>query len=267
MLKKMKELGLALACALAAIAAGTTAAQADAMEDIVTRGQIIVGVQSQGTPINFIDRNGDRVGLAVSIIDMMAEDMGVTVEYVDFDWAGLIPALLSGKIDLIAADMTPTAERSMSLIFSDPVFYTENVAFTLEDSPYQTWQELNVDGIAVGATQASTYGRVAKMFLPNAELKEYAGGTTDTIQALLSGRVDAGVSDVGTLRSLSVDFPQIRILDGVMSQEPLAFPVRPDSVHLAFFLNNYIKLISHDGRLDATLDYWWNSLDWVADHK
>lgn len=119
MLHKLKIMGIILAALAAAIFTGPSGARADAMIDIGACGEIIVGVQSQGTPINFIDRDGKRAGLAVSFIDMMGADMGVKVTYVNFDWAGLIPALLAGKIDIIAADMTPTAERAMKLLFSD----------------------------------------------------------------------------------------------------------------------------------------------------
>lgn len=264
---KSKLAGVIAATGMMMLSAVCQTARADAMEDIVKRGEMIVGVQNQGTPINFVDAKGERTGFAVEFVNMMAQDMGVKVTYVDFEWKGLIPALLSGKVDFIAADMTPTPERAMKLIFTDPIFYTENVAFTLKDKSYQKWQDLNAAGIAVGATQASTYSAVVKSQMPLADLKEFSGGSNETAQALMSGRVDAGVSDRGTLRTTVTEFPDIRILDGTITKEPLAFAMRPDSVHLAFFLNNYIKLATHDDRLPALLDYWWNSVDWQADHK
>jgi len=57
------------------------------------------------------------------------------------------------------------------------------------------------------------------------------------------------------------------MLDGTMTKEPLGFAVRPDSIHLLLALNNYMRLIRYDGRLDKLLDYWWNSTAWEADHK
>ncbi len=256
-----------LAGLLLAVTGMVSAAMADAMDDIVKRGEILVGVQSQGAPINFVDSNGQRTGFAVELVDMMAKDMGIRVTYIDFEWKGLIPALLAGKVDMIAADMTPTPERAMKLIFTDPIFFTENVAFTLKDKPFQKWEDLNNEGVTVGATQASTYASAVKNYMPKATLKEFAGGTGETAQAISSGRADAGVSDRGTLRTTLSEFPDMRILEGTITKEPLAFALRPDSVHLAFFMNNYIKLANHDGRLPKLLDYWWNSLDWQKDHK
>ena len=249
--------------ALATSIAGT---EASTMQDIMKRGEIRVAVQTQGPPVSFVDRNGERTGLAVEVVKMMAEDMGVKVVFQDYDWKGLIPALLSGKVDLIAADMTPTPQRATQLLFTDPVFFTANIAFTTKDKPFKHWQDLNKEGISVGATQASSYSAAVKDFMPKATLKEYAGGTAATAQAVASGRVDAGVTDSGTIKGFLEEYPDFVVLEGEISKEPLSFATRPDSMHLLMFMNNYIRLIDYNGKLDKLVDYWWNTTDWRKDH-
>ena len=237
------------------------------MEKIVKTGKMTIAVQTQGPPVSFVNKDGVRTGLAIEIAKLMAEDMGVELIIQDYDWKGLIPSLLSGKADLIAADMTPTAKRHMKVVFTQPMFYLENIAYAKKDKGFTSWEDLNQSDRSVGATQASSYAEVARRFLPEAKLKEYAGGNPQTFQAVAAGRVDAGISDRAFISGALVDNQDIEVLDGVISKEPLSFAVRPDSMHLLLALNNYVRLISLDGRLDKLVDYWWNSTAWTADHK
>ena len=260
-----RVLGLPIVAAALALAGGP-AADATTMEDILSRGELRVAVQTQGPPVSFVDKNGERTGLAIEIVRKMAEDMGVELVLQDYDWQGLIPALLSGKADMIAADMTPTPKRATQLLFTEPIFFTSTIAFASGDTDFTSWEDLNKEGVTVGATQASTYAEAARDKLPNATLKEYDGGTAATAQALAQGRVDAGISDSGTIKGFLTEFPDFRVLEGSLREEPLSFATRPDSVHLLMWLDNYIRFIRHTGDLEGLIDYWWNTTDWDADH-
>lgn len=237
------------------------------MEKIVRTGQITIAVQTQGPPVSFINKDGERTGLAIELAQMMADDMEVELVVQDYDWKGLIPSLLSGKADFIAADMTPTAKRSMQVVFTEPVFFSETIAFAMADAGYTSWEDVNAEGVSVGATQASSWAEIARKKIPNAELKEYAGGTAQTVQALTSGRINAGVSDRATIAGFMSSIDGMVVLDGTISSEPLGFAVRPGDTHLLATLDNYMGLIRSDGRLDDKLEYWWNTTNWEADHK
>jgi len=246
----------------------TTTSQAETtMERIVKTGKMTIAVQTQGPPTSFVDKAGKRTGLAIEIAQMMAKDMGVELIIQDYDWKGLIPALTSGKADFIAADMTPTAKRHMQILFTEPVFFSETIAFAKKDKGYTSWKDMNKAGVSVGATQASSYADAAKKFMPDAKLKEYAGGTAQTVQAVLAGRADGGISDRANVATFINKNASLMVLDGTLTKEPLGFAVRPDSMHLLLALDNYMRLTRHDGRLNDLIDYWWNSTAWEADHK
>ncbi len=114
---------------LAATIPAVTPAAAGTLDDILARGELRVAVQTQGPPFSFMDKNGQRTGSAIELTTMMAEAMGVKVTYLDFDWDGLLPALLSGKADMLAADMTPTLARATKVAFTKPFIYVGAVAF------------------------------------------------------------------------------------------------------------------------------------------
>ena len=121
MLKIKQWLGVASV----ALAAATVAlpAQADELGDIIKRGELRVAVQTSGPLMSFMDKTGKRTGLAVEVAKRMADDLGVKLVLQDYEWKGLLPALLSGKADMVAADMTPTPQRAAQVLFSAPMFY------------------------------------------------------------------------------------------------------------------------------------------------
>ena len=115
----------------------TGAASAGTLDDIVARGELRVAVQTQGPPFSLVDAAGKRTGSAVELAELMATEMGVKITFLDFDWDGLIPALMSGKADLLVADMTPTLPRAMKVAFTKPYMYTGAVVFTKAGSKFE----------------------------------------------------------------------------------------------------------------------------------
>lgn len=236
------------------------------MERIIKTGEIRIAVQTQGPPVSFINKKGERAGIAIEMAQNFADDMGVELIIKDYDWKGLIPALTSKKVDFIAADMTPTPKRHMQMLFTNPAFFSENVVFTTKDRGFKSWKALNAKTFSIGAAQSTSYADQARKKIPLAKLKEYSGSTPQVVQSVISGRVDAGVSDRATLASYLKQNDNLVII-GSLNKEPLGFAVRPDSMHLLLALNNYIRMIEYDGRLEKMLTYWWESTDWEADHK
>lgn len=238
----------------------------DSMDRILQRGELRVGVQTQGVPASFVNARGERVGLAIDIVQMMADDLNVKLVLQDYDWKGLIPALLADKFDIIAADMTPTPQRTAQLLFSRPFFYQDTIAFVKKDSPYQKWEDLNVKGLNIGGTQGGTYVTAIKDYMPEATVKEFASGPA-TAQAVSSGRIDGAVSSVANVAAYSTGFDNLRSLEGLITREPLAFATRKENVHLKLWMDNYIELTTANRKLDKLVEYWWTTTNWEKDHK
>ncbi len=243
-------------------------ASAGTLDKILKRGEIRIACQTQGAPFSFVDRNGNRTGSSVELTEMIAKEMGVKVKYLNYDWDGLIPALLSKKADMLAADMTPTLKRAMKIAFTDPYMYTGSVVFVKQGSPIKTLADVKKKGIKVAVLLGSTGENDAKKAFPEAKLKTYKGGGPLLINAVLAGHAEAGVNDGSAVGSQIASFPpnSVRILEGQLSKSPLAFAVRYDSPDLLSWLNLFFLHISLDGRLEQNLNYWVNSLDWKKDH-
>jgi polar amino acid transport system substrate-binding protein len=199
---------------------------------------------------------------------MLAKDMGVKVTFLDFDWDGLIPALLSKKADILAADMTPTVKRAMKIGFSKPFMYTGSVAFVKADSPIKTVDDAKKAGLKAAVLLGSTGETDAKNSFPKAELKSYKGGGPLLIDAVLQGQADFGVNDSSAVIGQMANFPpnSIRVLPDLLSKLPLAFAVRYDSQDLLELVNLFFHNAGLDGRLEQNLNYWVNTLEWKKDH-
>jgi polar amino acid transport system substrate-binding protein len=245
-----------------------SAVQAGTLDDIAQRGELRIACQTQGPPFSFVNKKGERAGSSVELCKLMAEEMGVKVVFLDFDWDGLIPALLSKKADVLAADMTPTLKRAMKIAFSKPFMYTGSVAFTKADSPIKNIEDCRKPGLKIAVLLGSTGETDAKKAFPQAELKSYKGGGPLLIDAVLKGHADIGVNDSSAVTGQMANFPpnSIRILPDMLSKLPLAFAVRYDSMDLLEWINLFFLHVSLDGRLDKNLDYWVNTLDWKQDH-
>ena len=243
-------------------------ASAGTLDEIAKRGELRIAVQTQGAPFSFVDRNGERTGSSIDLCKMIAEEMGVKVKFLNYDWDGLIPALLSKKADMLAADMTPTLKRAMKIAFVDPYMYTGSVVFVKQDSPIKTLEDVKKSGTRLAVLLGSTGENDAKKAFPEAKLKTYKGGGPLLINAVLGGHTDAGVNDGSAVRGQAASFPpnSVRILEGQLSKSPLSFAVRYDSPDLLKWLNLFFLHVNLDGRLEQNLDYWVNSLDWKEDH-
>ena len=266
---KMKRLMFVLlALALTAGMVGTS--MAGTLNEIVKRGELRVAVQSGAAPYAFVDKNGNHTGSMVEFTREMAKRMGVKLKILDFDWDGLIPALLSGKADILAADMTPTLKRALKITFADPWYYVQPCIFTKTGASYQVLEDVNKPSVTVGVLLGSTGETIAKKFLPNAKLKTYKGGGRMIVQALLAGHVDAGVNDDLAVLTVLPDFPpnSLRLLDKRLGRgkDPLAFAVRQESVNLWQWINLYFKTIRADGTYQENVHYWMETTDWKKEH-
>jgi len=243
---------------------------AGTLNEIVKRGELRVAVQSGAPPYAFIDKKGEPAGSMVEFTKGMADAMGVKLKVLDFDWDGLIPALLSGKADILAADMTPTLKRALKISFAEPWIEVQPCVFTTTGASYKVLSDVNKPEVTVGVLLGSTGEVIAKKYLPKAKIKSYKGGGRMVVQALLAGHVDAGVNDDLAVLTVLPDYPpnSVRLLDKRLGQgkDPLSFAVRQDSVNLLQWINLYFSTVRSNGDYDKNISYWLEGIEWKKDH-
>lgn len=268
---KTKLRALIVSAGILAAAWATTAptgALAGTLDDIIARGELRVAVQTQGPPYSFMDRNGARTGSAIQLTELMAKEMGVKVTYLDFDWDGLIPALKSGKADILAADMTATLSRATQVAFTKPWIHVGAVAFAAQDSAIKNIEDCRKPGTVIGVLLGSTAEKSVPIFFPEGTVKSFKGGGTIVLDAVASGQAQCGVNDNTAVAAQVLNYPEntFTVFPDMLTAEPLAYAVRYDSQDLLIWTNLFLETVTLDGRLKENLDYWVNSSKWQADH-
>ena len=141
--------------------ASSSAAKTEKLQQIKDAGVLKVGTSAEYSPYEFhkvVDGEDKIVGFDDFVVQEIAKDMGVKVEYEDMDFDGLLGALQADKVDIVLAGMTPDEKRKKSVDFSD-IYYTNSnvciVAKGKEDiiKKSEDLKDLKV-GVQKGTTQA-----------------------------------------------------------------------------------------------------------------
>lgn len=243
-------------------------AQAGTLDEIVKRGELRVAVQTQGPPFSMIDKKGERTGSSVEMAKLMAQEMGVKAVFLDLDWDGLLPALISGKADMLAADMTPTLARGMKVAFTKPWIYIGPMVAMKEGSKFTSTAACKAPGAKIAVLFGSTGEKLAKTVFPKGEIKSYKGGGTLLLDAVKSGQADCLLNDSSAVTGQAAGYPKgtFKLMPELLAKEPLAFATRYDSLDLLTWMNLFIDQTTIDGRLQKNLDYWVNSTQWKDEH-
>ena len=141
--------------------ASSSAAKTEKLQQIKDAGVLKVGTSAEYSPYEFhkvVDGEDKIVGFDDFLVQEIAKDMGVKVEYEGMDFDGLLGALQADKVDIVLAGMTPDEKRKKSVDFSD-IYYTNSnvciVAKGKEDTikKSEDLKDLKV-GVQKGTTQA-----------------------------------------------------------------------------------------------------------------
>lgn len=197
---KMKKMITSCLLALFMLFAGFSTVGAD-------DGYLKVGMEAAYAPFNWTqddDSNGAvpiqgtnqyANGYDVQVAKKIATSMGKKVLVVKTTWTGLIPALTSGKIDMIAAGMSPTAERKKEVAFSNSYYTSEPVLVVKKDSKYAKATSIDdFKNAKVTAQQGVWHVKLLKQ-LTGAKAQTPMGDFSQMRQALSSGVIDAYISE------------------------------------------------------------------------
>lgn len=266
----MKLAGLVFAT----LVSGTTllgspvwAAEHSTLEQIANSKVLTIANSLTSPPWQFRDASNLPAGFSIDLDRMLAKDLGVDLVTIDMDWAGLIPALLTRKSDILATTMSVTPERAKRIAFTSEAWYTTGVtAFMPPAAQVKSWEELNRSGIRVSAKTGTTGVDTARALFPLAELQTYPSDV-DIFQAVKTGRADVALNDAETKSVAKIyDLAPVTAPRELITNDPWAFATRPHDDATWAYLNEFLKKIKADGRYAALKAYWVDSEDWKHDY-
>jgi len=216
-------------------------------------------------PWSMRDKNGELIGFELDVGNKLAADMGVEAEFIPTAWDGIIPALVSGKFDVIISGMTTTAQRNLTINFTEP--YAFSGLTILANTKMVEGMEIgdfNSPDITFAARRGATPATLIAQLFPEAELLLFDEDGAST-QEVLNGKAHASMAAEPTPSAEARRYPDTLSVpfDTAFSATGEAFGMRkgdPDGMN---FFNNWINTHTRNGWLKERNDYWFKGEDWA----
>ena len=242
----------------------TAATDAESSDSVTTLkdGVLTVGIQVDYPPFEQYSEDGvTPIGYDCDIIEAIAADMGLEVEYVDTAWEGIFAGLDTDKYDLIISGVTITDERLEKYDFSDPYIQNYQCMVIRTDSGVEATSPEELDGLKV-AFQAETTSDIYMTELMENGLAcepfEYEK-ILECFSELDAGRIDAIVCDsTVTYPYLSkADNPYEMVWKQDEAPEEFGICLKKDSP-LTDPINAGLKKLSESGKIDEFMNKWFS---------
>ena len=252
----MSLLALA-ACGKTSGTASTATDGSSALQEIKDSGKLVVGTCADYPPYEWHlvqDGEDQIIGFDIDIAQAIADELGVELEVKDMDFDGLIPALSTGKIDMIIAGMNPTEERKQSVDFTD-VYYTQKDALVIKSEDAKDIRSEDDLKKASLATQKATIQETYLLeTFPSAEIQSVPKLNT-AILYLVTGKVDAVLMVETVARRYVEENEGLEIADSDVSSKPneSAIAVAKDSADFLEEVNDILDEMEDSGKIEELI--------------
>ena len=262
----MKRLSLLLAMLMAF--AMTATAMAGTLEEIQKRGKLRVGMEPGYMPFELQNKKGEIVGFDADMGAAMAKAMGVELELVSTAWDGIIPALLTGKFDVIMSGMTLTQERNMSINFAPPYVVIGQTILIKKDlaGTIKTYKDLNDPKYTVASKLGTTGEQATKRMIPKARYNSYET-EQEGVMELVNGKIDAFIYDqpYNIVAFSQKGQGKIVHLDTPFTFEPISWGVRKGDADFLNWLENFMYQVKNDGTYERIYHKWFQDDAWLKE--
>jgi len=247
------------------------------LENITDDGVLKVGMECNYAPFNWtqteksdtavkLSSGGYADGYDVQVALKIADALDVKLEIVKLSWEGLIPALESGKIDMIIAGMSPTAERDEEIDFSNKYYTSELCMVVLKDGDYASATKISDFSGAKITGQKSTFHYSVIDQIEGVKKQTAMDTFPAMISSLQSGKIDGYVSELPGAVSAAqsnTDLTYIQFAEGngfTASEEDVAIAVGVrDGSNLVDSINKALDKITDQDRKDL--------MDWAIKNQ
>jgi polar amino acid transport system substrate-binding protein len=234
------------------------------LDQALKRGVLRVGM-STFVPWVMQDKSGNFIGFEIDVANRVAGDMGVKTEFIPTKWSGIIPALLTGKFDILIGGMGIRPERNLKVNFSIPYDYTgmSIVAHRKLAAGFKKLADFNNPGVSIAARTGTTAASAVTRFIPKAKLRLF-DDESQAFQELLLGRVHAVVASAPLPAFQAIANPDRLFLPVKedFTREPIGFALRKGDFDSMNFLDNWIRVTEAEGWLKERKHYWFETKEW-----
>ncbi len=214
---------------------------------------LTMGTNAAFKPYEFYE-DTEIVGIDAEIAAAICEKLGYQLEIIDMDFATLIPAVASGKIDFAMAGMTVTEERLQSVNFS--VSYATGVQSIIVpiDGPIKNVDDLYAEGASytIGVQEGTTGDIYCTDDFGEENVLKFKTGP-DAVAALAAGKIDAVVLDNNPAKAYIETYDNLILLDTDYAVEDYAIAIALDNAELKEKIDAALNELIADGTVDEII--------------
>jgi polar amino acid transport system substrate-binding protein len=214
---------------------------------LITEGTLFIGIDTpyppfeQGQPPNVS-------GYDVDVLNTIAENLGLEVEYQDTGFATIFRDVAAGQFDTAAAASTIKPGREKEVDFTDPYYASATALVVAEGSDIASVDDLS--GKIVGTQDATIQEDYANEETDASEVRGFPEGT-NALSSLLTGAVDAALIDEAVAADAVEKQGGMEIAESFAAITPdlFGFAVAPQNDALREAMNEQLAAMKEDGTL------------------
>ena len=240
--------------------ASSSAAKTEKLQQIKDAGVLKVGTSAEYSPYEFhkvVDGEDKIVGFDDFLVQEIAKDMGVKVEYEDMDFDGLLGALQADKVDIVLAGMTPDEKRKKSVDFSDIYYTNSNVCIVAKGKEDTIKKSEDLKGLKVGVQKGTTQADYVTNTLGISDATQLKK-IPDLMLELQNGKIDVivtgkAVAEINVKKYDNIAIGNTTVGDEVAETAAAAIKKSSNGVDNTSFVksvNDTIKRLQDSGDMD-----------------
>jgi ABC-type amino acid transport substrate-binding protein len=235
------------------------------IDRVIKNGVLRVGVDLTFPPLQFRDPStNEPKGLMPEIDTLMAQDLGVKLEYVEMPFGELIAGLLADKFDWIGIAFTSTPARAKEVLFIDePTFFEDSVLLLKKGLVVTNLEELNKPEVTFSNMSGSAQDASARLVFPNATFKPL--GWPETVLEVAAGRSDACLVAIWNAAAYINENPGMVDIwpGGSLFSDVNTFFVPQGDYKTKEWIGNWFRFYSAHQWQQARFNYWIGELPGV----
>ena len=169
-------------------------------DEIRKRGRVVIGIQGDNPPWGFVNTGGKQEGIDADIGELFAKELGVTAQFVPLEVANRIPALTSGRVDVLFATMAMFPDRAKAVQFSKP--YVANQIVLLAPKTIEIKSNADMGKVTVAVARGAAQDTEVTRNAPPGTKILRLDGDAASIQAAVSGQAQALGGNIFYIRRL-----------------------------------------------------------------
>lgn len=218
--------------------------------------KIVVGLDDSFPPMGFRNSKNELQGFDIDMANEIGKRLGKEMEFMPFNWDGIIPGLKQKKFDVIISAMSVTPEREKEIAFSTPYIQERQVVVVKKDNSSIN-NPTDLKGKVVGVQKGSTSELAMKDLTKDFKEVKYYNQNIDALKDLALGRVDAVAVDELVARYYIKDQADTyKVLDKELTIEPIAIGLRKEDSELKAKFDKALADMKQDGTLAKISNKW-----------